>query len=339
MTPSRIDEQPRLAALAFLEILDTAPEPAYDDLARLAAALCEAPMAFVSLVDQSRQWNKAAWGAQPGGSAPRSLSLCELSMREPRRVVAVPDTALDSRLSENPLRLDFRFYAGSALLSPDGLPLGALWVASPSPRELTDYQREALEALARQASAQLELRRQLKIAAESNARLFQTRRLLEQTSVVDSLTGLKNRRCLQETLECEFRRARRHRHALSFVAVELDGLEEARAEQGDSFAENAQVWAAEILGGNARSSDLIARVDQGRFALVLPHTDAEGAWALAEKLRFEVERSALPCGSLSLGVASLTPLDASCAELAVAAEDALDRAVSGGGNRVAQRRA
>lgn len=337
MTPSRANEPQRLAALAFLEILDTPQEPAYDDLARLAAALCETPMAFVSLMDDTRQWNKAAWGAQPGGSAPRSLSLCELSLRDPRRVVSVPDATLDPRLSDNPLSLDFRFYAGRALLSHEGLPLGALWVAGPSPRELSDYQREALEALARQASDQLELRRQLKIASEANARLFQTRRLLEQTSVVDELTGVKNQRCLQETLEAEFRRARRHGHALSCVAIELDGLRPLREEQGASFAENAQVWAAEALAANARSSDLIARVDDGRFTLVLPHTDAEGAWALAEKLRFEISKRALPC-SISLGVASLGPLDSSPAELAMAAEDALERALSAGGNRVSQRR-
>lgn len=336
MTP-RSNEPQRLAALAFLELLDTPQEPAYDDLARLAAALCEAPMAFVSLLDETRQWNKAAWGAQPGGSAPRSLSLCELSLAEPRRVAVVPDTLIDPRVFESPLSLDYRFYAGRALLSHDGLPLGVLWVASPEPREMSDYQREALDALARQASDQLELRRQLKIAAEANARLFQTRRLLEQTSVVDELTGVKNQRCLQETLEAEFRRARRHGHALSCVAVELDGFEALRSEQGESLATHAQVWTAEALAANARSSDLIARVDPGRFTLVLPHTDAEGAWALAEKLRFEINKRGLPC-SISLGAASLGPLDSTPAELAMAAEDALERALSSGGDRVAQRR-
>jgi len=83
----------------------------------------------------------------------------------------VPDTLLDERFRHNPLvtgEPHLRFYAGASLRTADGLPLGTVCVLDTQPRELSSEQAEALQALARQTMAQIELRRLLTQSQESN---------------------------------------------------------------------------------------------------------------------------------------------------------------------------
>ena len=153
-------EAERLAALARYHVLDTAPERAFDDVARLAAFICGAPMAFVTLVDRDRLWYKARVGTRLD-EAPRERSACAhvTATREP---LVVRDLRADPRFAAHPTvsaAPGARFYAGTPLLTHDGLALGTLCVFDTQPRDLRDDQREALLALGRQACAQLELRR------------------------------------------------------------------------------------------------------------------------------------------------------------------------------------
>jgi serine/threonine protein kinase len=153
------DELGRLAALERLEILDTEPEPEFDDLALLASQVCEAPFALISFVDRDREWFKAKVGLSES-SFPRLVALCAPAIQG-RDVFIVPDAASDHRFSENPLVVNepgLRFYAGAPLLTPDGYAIGTLSVLDRVLRELTDPQVEALRALARQVMAQVELR-------------------------------------------------------------------------------------------------------------------------------------------------------------------------------------
>ena len=83
---SRWDEADRLAALKRYGVLDTTPEAAFDDLANLAARLCEAPMAAVSLVDAERQWFKAEVGLGVSDT-PRPTSFCAHAMVSDRPTV------------------------------------------------------------------------------------------------------------------------------------------------------------------------------------------------------------------------------------------------------------
>lgn len=155
-------EADRLVALADYQILDTAAEPGFDDAVLVAAQLCDVPIALVSLVDDCRQWFKAAVGlAVP--ETPRDISFCGHAIREPELFV-VEDATLDPRFANNPLVTGepfIRFYAGAPLVTSDGLAIGTVCVLDHRPRTLTDDQRTALAALARQVMAQLELRRLL----------------------------------------------------------------------------------------------------------------------------------------------------------------------------------
>ncbi|MEP6622781.1 MAG: PAS domain S-box protein, partial [bacterium] len=169
-TPSR--ESQRLAALREYDVLDTIPEQALDDLAALAAQICGAPIALVSLVDEGRQWFKARVGFEPPETT-RDVSFCGHAILG-TGVFIVPDATVDDRFADNPLVVGdpkVRFYAGAPLVTNDGHSIGALCVMDHVARDLTAAQGEALQMLSRQVVGQLELRRQARDLAESEARL------------------------------------------------------------------------------------------------------------------------------------------------------------------------
>ena len=160
MAPIPDDEAERLTALYRYGVLDSEPEPAFDELARLAAAICDTPFAFISLVDAEREFFKAAVGSAARES-PRDISFCGHAIHVPE-VFLVPDTLEDARFAGNPNVTGgsrIRFYAGAPILSADGYALGELCVKDLRPRTLSRRQRDALAVLAQQVTAQLELRR------------------------------------------------------------------------------------------------------------------------------------------------------------------------------------
>ncbi|MBK7876913.1 MAG: PAS domain-containing protein [Planctomycetes bacterium] len=176
------DEQQRLASLAACRILDSTPEPAFDDLAALAARLLEAPIALVSLIDADRQWFKSRYGLEQE-STPRKLAFCAHAILEPRKLFLVEDATLDERFADNPLvtgEPGIRFYAGAPLLDIEGRALGTLCVIDRRPRKLDEVQRETLAALARQVSRLIELRRANIDFAELAETHADARRELEQ---------------------------------------------------------------------------------------------------------------------------------------------------------------
>ncbi|MEB3359967.1 MAG: PAS domain S-box protein [Synechococcales bacterium] len=153
------NEEQRLRKLLDYGILDTPPEPAYDDLTLLAAHICQAPIALISLLDAHRQWFKSAVGLNES-ETPRDIAFCTHTILDQDPMV-VPDATADARFSQNPLVTSdphIRFYAGAPLRSPDGYALGTLCVIDTQPRQLSAEQVAALEALSRQVVSQLELR-------------------------------------------------------------------------------------------------------------------------------------------------------------------------------------
>jgi PAS domain S-box-containing protein len=155
-------ESDRLAALASYQIMDTAPEVEFDDLVRVAAHICDTPMALVSLVDGERQWFKAGLGVN-AKETPREVAFCAHAIQQTEGLI-VEDATKDVRFANNPLvtgDLHLRFYAGAPLVTPEGLPLGTLCVLDTEARSLSAEQRFALKVLARQVVSQLELRKAL----------------------------------------------------------------------------------------------------------------------------------------------------------------------------------
>ena len=155
-------KQARLAALRRYRILDTDPERAFDDLTLLASHICGTPIALISLIDADRQWFKSRVGISIAETS-RSVSFCTHAIKQ-RELYVVPDARNNATFRDNPFVAaedGIRFYAGAPLVTPQGYALGTLCVVDSVPRTLTPEQLEALDALRRQAEAQLELRANL----------------------------------------------------------------------------------------------------------------------------------------------------------------------------------
>ncbi len=175
-------ESDRLAALRSYRVIDTPPEPAFDDLVQLAARACRAPVALISLIDDRRQWFKAEVGFGVR-ETPLDRSICLSAMLRPGLTV-IRDLTVDPRFVANPLvtgEPHLRFYAGAVLETPDGLPLGALCVLDHVSRDLTEEQALTLTMLARQVMSQLELRRAI---AERDEGLEASRRIEQRQALL-----------------------------------------------------------------------------------------------------------------------------------------------------------
>lgn len=154
------DEAARLAALRSYDLLDTAPDEAFDDLTELAAHICEAPIALITLLDEDRQWFKSRVGLSVAETS-RDVAFCAHAIHQPDLFI-VPDATKDPRFADNALVTDqpkIRFYAGAPLVTPDGHALGTLCVIDRVPRQLRVEHQQALRVLSRHVMAQVELRR------------------------------------------------------------------------------------------------------------------------------------------------------------------------------------
>lgn len=186
--PPPTNEAERLERLRALAVLDTAPEPLFDTLSRLAAAICGTPIALLSLVDASRQWFKANVGLPGVSETPRELAFCAHAILD-GEVLEVGDACADPRFAGNPLvtgEPGIRFYAGAPIELPGGVRLGTLCVIDRQPRRLDPAQREQLRELAAAAAQALELREQ----ALASALAARSRHEAELTGHVQSLNSV-----------------------------------------------------------------------------------------------------------------------------------------------------
>ena len=154
--PLPADEEKRISALRTLALLDTSAEDRFDRITRLAARLFNVPIALITLVDTERQWFKSRAG-EIVQQTPRDQSFCAHAILDLRPLV-VPDTLADDRFADNPLVTAtprVRFYAGQALLAPDGSAVGTLCLIDHQPRDFAQAELIALGDLAALAEREL----------------------------------------------------------------------------------------------------------------------------------------------------------------------------------------
>lgn len=333
--PRPADEADRVAALASYEQLDSAREADFNLLAEIAAELCGAPYAFISLVDADRVWHKAAVGADPI-ETPRNANYCAWTVLEDLDL-HIPDLQQDPRTSGMPAIQGapaFRMYSGANLITSDGMRIGTLCVLDTQVRSLTPRQQDLLRRLARQVMALMELRqrdRELALALTAMQRLASE----------DGLTGLMNRRALIEALQREVERCRRKASALSVVMIDLDHFKDVNDRHGHAMGDAVLRGVASTLRSGIRAVDIAGRYGGEELCLVLPDTDAAGAATVAETLRAAVAAQPYEDGghsvsiTASFGVATFDKEGRNSADLLLrAADEALYAAKTGGRNRV-----
>jgi diguanylate cyclase (GGDEF)-like protein len=319
-------EPERLAALRSLDILDTAPEPELDELVQLAAAICEVPIALVTLLDERRQWFKASFGMDIR-ETPRQVAFCNHTIRQ-SNLLQVADATLDHRFADNPLvtqDLQLRFYAGIPIASPDGFPLGALCVLDVVPRQLSDLQAQTLRILGHQVNARLQLRAQrisLGLALDATR---QANERLQQLATTDSLTGLANRHSLNDRFAAEFSRARRKNLPLSVLMLDVDNFKSLNDRYGHDIGDATLKDVAHLLRSVARKSDMVVRYGGEEFLALLPDTTEAAAAQFASRLLAAIHAHPWPrCPvTLSIGSASLNNTTPSKERLVSCADEAL----------------
>jgi len=247
------NEQERIDKLKELDILDTLEEQAYDDLTLLAAQICNTPIALVSLIDSDRQWFKSHHGLA-ARETPREFAFCAHAILGDD-VLVVEDADKDQRFHDNPLSVNdphVKFYAGAPLILENNLHLGTLCVIDSVARTLTDEQKSALEALARQVVSQLQLRLKIKelkhidhVKDEFLAMVSHELRT-PLTSITGSLSLLMHKKNeMPETMETMVDIA--HRNSFRLLGIVNDILDLAKLEAGKLKLDNKNLDLAALL--------------------------------------------------------------------------------------------
>ncbi len=128
----------------------------------------------------------------------------------------------------------------------------------------------------------------------------------QQLSVTDSMTGLLNRRYLDERLVEEMNRARRHRSTISLMMIDVDSFKSYNDSFGHPAGDLALKMVSAALKDTLRADDVAARFGGEEFAILLPRTNGEEAAAIAERIRSRIEHTAFPHRqiTISIGIAS-----------------------------------
>ena len=330
--PKTQDEDSGPQALDAYEILDSEPEKSYDDIAKLAAFVCAAPVAAISFFDRGRHWVKARSCTPAFADKPFELprgTVREAALHEPGKLLHVADIQADARFARVAARSGrLRFYAAAPLCSPAGDILGSLAVMDRRVRTLSPEQCHALETLARQVMQLLEMRRTLIGLSAANAKLG-------QQNVTDALTGIPNRRAYDQKLSEEAARAKRTGAPLSLLLLDIDNFKQYNDSYGHPAGDTALQSVARVLLSSLRPYDFLARYGGEEFAIILPATDLADAFLVAERVRGLVAASEFPHRkfTVSIGVSRLDT-EAGPRALVQAADIGLYRAKAAGRNKV-----
>jgi diguanylate cyclase (GGDEF)-like protein len=300
--PLPADEAGRLAALRSYGLLDQPRQADLDAAARLAAYVCGTPTAVVNLIDADRQWQAAAHGTEPG-ELPRADSLCAHVVTG-TEVVHTADARDDARFASSPLvtgaAASVRFYASAPLLTADGHAVGSVCAYDERTGELTETQAGLLKDLADQVVSLFEKRRMASALGRIASR--------------DPLTGLANRRSIEQVVAQAIARAERGLGTPSVVVVDLDGFKTVNDTEGQAAGDDVLRSVAERLTRTARTVDTVGRLGGDEFLVLLESTGGPGAVAALGRLRasladgWEAVTSSPGLGA-SLGMSTYRPGD------------------------------
>jgi diguanylate cyclase len=337
--PIPTNEHDRIEALLDLDVLDSLPDERLDEIVGLAADLCGAPMAALSLVDSRRQWFKSHRG-MPVSETPRDQAFCAHTILSDA-VMVVEDATVDPRFFDNPLVTDegFRFYAGAPLISADGYAIGTICVIDTVARTIEPWQEKMLQILARQAMAQLRLRQLVDDHADVLDDLDMATRNLHFLSTHDPLTGVFNRRAVTELIDGLATANAGGSVSSAVLFIDLDHFKDVNDAYGHEAGDRVLVTVADRIHLGARGDDAVARLASDEFVVVIPNAGAHAPEALARRLlqaiSVPVEFQGMAINvSASIGVARWGDQVLSAGDLLRDASAAMNYAKLEGRNRV-----
>lgn len=264
----------RLETLRATGLLDSEADKAFDRLSRLASGMLNAHAAFVSLVDEDRQFLKSCVGVpEPLASSretPLEYSFCKYGVHRGEPIV-ISDAAEDPLVRDNPAREEYGIgaYLGIPLTTSGGKILGSFCAVTEEPREWTDEDVRMLTDLTEAVMTEVELRAHLAQREDVEERLA-------WEAAHDHLTGLPNRTLFFDRLRQARSRAARSCETVAVVFVDLDGFKEVNDRLGHDVGD--RLLCAVASGPDVPGPAAPQRAqDSFRIASVKPVTPKEAS--------------------------------------------------------------
>ena len=320
--PIPSDEPHRLRELERYGLDDGTDDPHFCRILDLTADVLQMPIGLVSLVDETCQRFLCRHGLE-AQSTPRRMAFCAHAIAADQPLV-VPDATLDERFCGNPLVLGepfVRFYAGVPLRTQRGYSLGTLCVLDTRARDFSDQQLHFLSEFAALLMREIEWR---------------------HLSGLCPLTGLHRRASFFELAEKEFRRARDNHWPLALLSFDIDNFRQINMRWGHAAGDQVLVDLVNLCRQMMDEDDLMARIYDEEFCLLLVGKDDAASLALAELVRHSITQMHGVFSTseyrvcISGGISSLAASDGSFQDLFGRAEQALMLAKNNGRNQIAR---
>lgn len=306
----------------------------------------------ISAINHAPQVNTSLgqlWRSQAHGTTyPRAV--LELAMRS-REPLLLSDLQNDERIPTYGREFfkNAHIFSGAQLSLTFGDEfLGTLRVASQRPRSFSSHEVDVLEGFAAQLAVALKAVRMYRALAESEEQLRQYSQELQggmeiqhRLARTDALTGIPNRRYVDEVAKGEHARATRHKTALSIAMADVDRFKAINDTYGHKAGDEALAQLADLARRSCRQGDVVGRYGGDELLFVLPEADLSAARRFADRFRSSVARKVFPLSSgqsirmkVSLGVAELDREGGQKPSAFVKrADEAMYEAKSRGGNR------
>jgi len=320
--PLPVNESHRLRELERYGLDDGTDDPDLCRILQLTADVLQTPIGMISLVEENRQRFLCRHGLE-ARSTPRDMAFCAHTIACDGPLV-VADAQRDERFANNPLVLGpphIRFYGGVPLRTRRGYNLGTLCVIDTSPRVFSKRQQHQLSEFAGLLMHEIEWRHERGLCP---------------------LTGLHRRDSFLLLAQKEFLRAQQNHWPLALLSFDIDNFRQINMRWGHAAGDQVLVDLVGVCKAMLDEDDLMARIYDEEFSVLIVGKDDAAALALAELVRHSVTQMHGVFSTtdyrvcISGGISSLGSYDVSFEDLFARAEQALMLAKNNGRNQIAR---
>ncbi|MBO9507362.1 MULTISPECIES: sensor domain-containing diguanylate cyclase [Thalassospira] len=281
VAPIPENESERQKSLESMGILSTPRDPELDRITRLAERIFKTEFTAISLLDGDRQFFKSRVNLSASETS-RDISFCGHAIMHDAPLV-VGNAINDERFSDNPLVAGaphIRSYVGVPLSNAEGFKLGTLCIIDSKTRNFSDSEIETLKDLAHWVETVLALR----YTERSQKQLLADLDAAHRDVMIDSLTGVWNRRGLEELLAREMSSSRIKGGSAGIFMLDIDHFKKVNDSYGHLIGDKVIQGIAAIMSSSLRDHDIVGRFGGEEFVCILPGLRLEQTMYLGYKL-------------------------------------------------------